>query len=147
MSCPGYFRKNHEGSDYETCSYCGSLKFEDVLGAVEDGYSVIPTDKKHKLYVRMPNKEPLRLKVIAVDNSPEPPDPTWEPVDFAALEHDGWSGEGPHRWMLRRPYGPTTEMPFYMDHMPEDGLELFIDLYKGGVVNVAWPGYFPAWGI
>jgi hypothetical protein len=39
-------------------AYCGSVRFEDMLNAVENGYSVIPTDKRYKLYVMMPNSQP-----------------------------------------------------------------------------------------
>lgn len=132
VTCPGNFRK-HANDDYETCSYCGSVKFEDMLAAVENGHSIIPTDKRYKLYVMMPNKEPLEEVVVGWCNGNEAPGPEWEK-----------DGEG--RWTLTRPKGTSTQMKFYMDHMPEEKFELFLDLYKGGVMNVAAPGYFYAWG-
>jgi hypothetical protein len=47
--------KSEEGIDSwrndNTCSFCGSLKPEIVLEAIEAGKEVTPTDKSYKLYV------------------------------------------------------------------------------------------------
>lgn len=133
MACQGEFRKR-EGADYETCSFCGSVRFEDVIEAIEKGYSVLPTDKNYKLYVMMPNSAPMENTVISSTNASERPGPEWEP---------GKDGG----WELFRPVGATSRMKFYTDHMTKEQFELFIDLYRGGVTNVAYPGHFYAWGI
>jgi len=143
--CPGEFKRR--GSDeFETCDYCGSLKFDDLLRAAENGYSIIPTDKSHKLYVMMPNSAPTTPKVVGMANGSQP-GPDWQKATPELLEANGRADDTDTKWVLVRPVGQTTQMKFYMEHMPKDQFEIFIDLYKGGVLNVAYPGYFYAWGI
>ncbi len=34
-----------------TCSYCGSIKPEDLLAAIKEGQTICPTDKNYKVYL------------------------------------------------------------------------------------------------
>jgi hypothetical protein len=54
---PGPLREDEDewrpagGERGERCSYCGSIKPEEVFAAIDNGEELIPTDKDYKLYV------------------------------------------------------------------------------------------------
>lgn len=117
------------------CSYCGSLKPDILLAAIEDGSAILgATDKNYKLYVELPNPNAGKLAPTSSLNFPpgEGEDGWIEatPENCALHNFHAWS-DSPH-WFKLHPEGPLTHDKFYFQHFDAQQQTRFLDLYNEG---------------
>lgn len=94
-----------------TCSYCGSIHFDDLLAickkivAREPGYSLDGTDKSYKVYVRQPNVQNASEGAIKFYKQHVTRDPTEEEQKLYAealrLSYERWRAQ----WTREGGYG------------------------------------------
>lgn len=117
------------------CSYCGSLKPEIVLAAIEDGTAILgATDKNYKLYVGLPNPDAGKLKPFSSRSfAPEEGEDGWieaTPENCARYNFRPWSSG--RSWFKLSPDSERTNDKFYFQHFSAEQQIRFVDLYNAG---------------
>jgi hypothetical protein len=106
--------------DDHTCSYCGSLKGEDLLARIRAGDILLgPTDKNYKVYVKNEGGQTFKQ----------------------SYRNCGSECAGPEsctHWVTR----DMEQTKFYFHHLNEEQQDEFISLYNSKVMKLDYPGYF-----
>jgi hypothetical protein len=116
--------------DDGTCSYCGSLHPEALLGAIEGGTALLGgTDKN---YVDLPNPTPDAPVIGMSTNMQLTPEQAsaqgYLPADDAARRTWGLS---PHTTFYKlSTQGPYLHRKFYLQHFDAGQQQRFVDLYN-----------------
>jgi hypothetical protein len=134
-SLPGLNTPGAYWDDQGKCSYCGSLKPDIVLMAIENGTAILgATDKNYKLYVELPNPNEGRL--VPLSSRSFPPDEGEEGWIEATPENCKLHGflpwaSGPS-WFKLSPESALTHDKFYFQHFTAEQQLRFVDLYNEG---------------
>lgn len=134
--------------DDGTCSYCGSIKPEDFLKAVEDGLKITPTDKSYKAYIDFPPTGVERVMGSAWSKE-QPYIGGWieaTPEVCAKFNYEPWGQDskfhdGEKHWVTTGVDSVITKK-FYFQHLSEDQRAEFVELYNAKKFNFAFPGHF-----
>lgn len=130
--------------DDKTCSYCGSLNPEVFMRLAAAGNKIIPTDKNYKAYIEVDNA--LVGKRACVSSSTHPTDGyellTEELADTVSWERTTDRERYVGRYVRFSEHPAKKSRKFYFQHLSEDQMQEFIEIYNAKKLNFAAPGYF-----
>lgn len=126
-----------------SCSYCGSLHPDRFMDLVREGWSVGPTDKNYKAYLRRtPTAEDIAgAKSRWLEHS------TIARVVREVGERGGKTARQiqadlDERWSQEPPPVVGPEAKFYFQHLSREQRDEFIGLYNSKQMRVGYPGHF-----
>lgn len=117
-----------------TCSYCGSMRPDTLLEAIEAGSVTLgATDKNYKLYVKGLADPEAGQPTIYSSANHKPDGEGWiQLTNELADEHGLNSYDRTHigDWVRIEPRRATVHGTFYFQHFDEDQRRRFVDLYN-----------------
>lgn len=110
--------------DFDCCSYCHSIKPEDVFAGIEDGtIELAPTDKGYKVYIDLVGDGLC-------------PDCRGSGLEDLKLPEKCWlckgSGKGAQHHQVAK---------FYFQHFSTEDRERFLELHNANKIKYGYPGY------
>lgn len=129
-----------------TCSYCGSISPERLFAAIESDCMVTPTDKNYKIYIDVPHPDAGKPCILSSANF-EQKGEGWvqiTPENRSTLPLDEYQRKNypDGHWVQLQPRGPLDRVKFYFQHLSEEEMQRFIDLYNARKIKLDHPGHF-----
>lgn len=132
-----------------SCSFCGSLHPDRFMELVHEGWSVGPTDKGYKAYLRAPltdeskarrkatwEREWRQVAFVSAREDSDSPTPAEVDAQLARL----WERHGKLQAWDSAVTGP--QFKFYFQHLSSTQRLEFVELYNNKQMNVSYPGNF-----
>lgn len=132
--------------DGNTCTYCGSLNPDELMGLLETGEAELsPTDKDYKVYVQRANPRFGKKRICGSTTHERP---GYEPL--SAAKYLEAVAEGACRpqdykvgdYVLWGDEPPKTHEKFYFQHLSEEQKKRFIELLNAKKLKIRDPGHF-----
>lgn len=131
----------------DTCSYCGSLKPEILLKAIEEGTALLgATDKNYKLYVGgLPDPDAGKPTIYSSANHDPKRDDWVLLTEEIADEHqlNSYDRTKIGSWVKIEPRRATVHHKFYFQHFDQAQRERFVELYNANRMSFEQGGSLP----